>query len=78
MPLVDSGAAFFAGSVDQFVVEAPASRLTAHLTREFNRRWGTAGESEIRSWKNSLTALTNVVSKSDLDRLGVGVELKLP
>jgi hypothetical protein len=78
MALVDSGAALFAGSVDEFVTEAPASRLTAHLTREFNRRWGTAGESEIRAWKNSLTALAGVVSRSGLDRLGVGIELKLP
>lgn len=78
MPLVDSGAALFAGTVDEFVTEAPASRLTAHLTREFNRRWGTAGESEIRAWKSSLTALAGVVGRSGLDRFGVGIELKLP
>lgn len=78
MPLVDSGAALFAGSLEEFTTLAPISRLTAHLTREFNRRWGTAAESEIRSWKSSLTALAEVVDRSDLDRLGVGVELKLP
>lgn len=78
MPLTDSGAALFAGSLEEFTTLAPASRLTAHLTREFNRRWGTATESEIRSWKNSLTALSEVVDRSELDRLGVGVELKLP
>lgn len=57
---------------------APASLLTAHLTREFNRRWGTANESEINSWRASLTALASVVDESKLDRSGVGVELKLP
>lgn len=78
MPLLDSGAALFAGSLQEFTTLAPISKLTAHLTREFNRRWGTAAESEIRSWKSSLTALSEVVDRSDLDRLGVGVELKLP
>lgn len=57
---------------------APASHLTAHLTREFNRRWGTATESEIGSWRESLTALASVVDDSGLDRSAVGVELKLP
>jgi hypothetical protein len=78
MPLSDSGAALFAGSLSEFVVEAPASRLTAHLTREFNRRWGTATSSEIKAWKNSLTALAEVVDRTDLNRSGVGIELKLP
>jgi hypothetical protein len=78
MALADSGAALFAGSLDEFTTLAPASQLTAHLTREFNRRWGTATESEILSWRNSLTALSEVLEESELDRLGVGVELKLP
>ncbi|MEO8192859.1 MAG: DUF2075 domain-containing protein [Gemmatimonadales bacterium] len=78
MALQNSGAALFAGSVEEFISQAPASKLTAHLTREFNRRWGTAGESEIRAWKSSLTALADVVAQSELDRMGVGIELKLP
>jgi len=57
---------------------APASSLTAHVTQEFNRSWGTASESEIRSWRNSLTALAEVVESSGVDQSGVGVELKLP
>src|SRR5688572_27154866 len=73
-----NSAALYAGSASEFVRMAPASSLTAHLTREFNRRWGTATESEIRSWRNSLTALAEVVRASDMDASGVGVELKLP
>lgn len=78
MPLNDSGAALFAGSAEEFTTLAPLSQLTAHITREFNRRWGTATEAEIRSWKSSLTALAEVIADADIDRLGVGVELKLP
>jgi|CXWL01.1.fsa_nt_gi tetratricopeptide (TPR) repeat protein len=78
MPLPTSGAALYAGPANEFVKMAPESSLTAHVTREFNRRWGTATESEIRSWKNSLTALARVVEAAELGHSGVGVELKLP
>src|SRR2546425_8571596 len=57
---------------------APASRLTAHLVSEFNRRWGTATESEARAWKHSLTALAKVVTECSLDDWGVAVEVRLP
>lgn len=75
---MDSGSALFAGSAGDFVRMAPESSLTAHLTKEFNRRWGTASESEIKSWRQSLTALASVIQGSALPELGVGVELKLP
>jgi DUF2075 family protein len=78
MPLADSGAALFAGSASDFITMAPASSLTAHITAEFNRRWGKATDSEIRSWRNSLTALAKVVDEAGIDTAGVGVELKLP
>ena len=78
MPLLDSGAALYAGGADEFVVMAPASRLTAHLTREFARRYGAVNESEARSWRNSLTALAAVVERAGLHHAGVGVELRLP
>ncbi len=78
MPLPYSGAALFAGAADEFVRMAPASSLTTHLAQEFNRRWGTATESEINSWRHSLTALARVVEGAGLPQAGVGVELKLP
>jgi DUF2075 family protein len=78
MPMLHSGAALFAGTTEEFVTMAPASSLTAHLTKEFNRRWGTVSESEVRSWRNSLTALATVVQQAGLQQGGVGVELKLP
>src|SRR5437016_1564683 len=78
MPLAHSGSALFAGSAEEFVSMAPASTLTRHLVDEFNRRWGTATESEERSWRNSLTALARVVDDSGVFKAGVGVELKLP
>jgi DUF2075 family protein len=78
MPLLDSGSALFAGTSAEFAEMAPASRLTQHLVDAFNSRWGRASESEIRSWRNSLTALASVVSAAGLDKTGTGVELKLP
>jgi hypothetical protein len=38
VPLANSGTALFAGSAEEFVEMAPASRLTAHLVSEFNRK----------------------------------------
>jgi DUF2075 family protein len=76
--LSNSGTALFAGSASEFAEEAPASRLTAHLVREFGRRHGTVTESEERSWRNSLAAMAAVTKDAIPARAGVGVELKLP
>ena len=78
MPLIDSGSALFAGTSREFAEMAPASRLTTHLIDAFNARWGRVSESEVRSWRNSLTALAGVVTRAGLEQAGVGVELKLP
>ena len=78
MPLIDTGAALFAGSSREFADWAPASKLTTHLTQAFRSRWGNVSESEIRSWKSSLTALAAVVDLAGLPSAGAGVELKLP
>lgn len=78
MPLIDSGSALFAGSSREFAEMAPASRLTTHLVAAFNARWGRVSDAEIRSWRNSLTALAGVVTRAGLEQTGVGVELKLP
>ena len=56
MPLADSGSALFAGSAREFITMAPASSLTAHLKARFGRFYGTPGESEVNSWRRSLTA----------------------
>ncbi len=76
--LAVSGSALFAGSCAEFADMAPASRLTAHLVTEFNRRWGTVTPSEENSWRRSLTALAEVASSQALAGAGVGVELRLP
>lgn len=78
MTVGSSGAALFAGSASEFIRMAPASELTAHLVREFNRRWGTVSQSEEQSWRRSLTVLAGVASQADVDTAGVGVELRLP
>jgi hypothetical protein len=78
LPLQSSGSALFAGSFAEFADLAPASRLTAHLVAEFNRRWGTVTPSEENSWRRSLTALAGVASSAELAEAGVGVELRLP
>lgn len=57
---------------------APASSLTAHLKAQFGRLYGAPGESEVNSWRRSLTALANVIDESGVDQSGVGVELRLP
>jgi len=57
---------------------APESSLTTSVTAHYRRLYGNPGESQIRAWRNSLTALARVVGKVDLDASGVGVELRLP
>lgn len=78
MPLADSGSALFAGSAREFLTMAPASTLTAHLKQHFGRLYGTPGESEVNSWRRSLTALAKVIDQTGLDQGGVGIELRLP
>jgi uncharacterized protein len=78
MPLQNSGSALFAGSAGEFMRMAPESSLTAHVSRQFGRIYGKPNESEVRSWRNSLTALAKVLSGTGLDDSGVGVELRLP
>ena len=72
MPLLNSGAALFAGGVEEFVRMAPASSLTAHLHQAFNERWGRVGQSEVDSRRHSLTALAHVAQTAGLQRVGVG------
>ncbi len=78
MPLSRSGSALFAGSCGEFLEMAPRSELTAHLVREFSRRWGQVSASEEGAWRRSLTALAQVVRGTGLESAGVGVELRLP
>lgn len=78
MPLLNSGAAAFAGGVEEFVRMAPASTLTIHLQQAFNARWERVSEAEVESWRHSLTALARVVETAGVQRAGVGVEVKLP
>jgi hypothetical protein len=78
MPLSDTGSALFAGSAREFARMAPASSLTAHLVAAFQRRWGAVSDSEVRAWRNSLTAMAAVVEESGLAEAGTGVEFKLP
>jgi len=78
MPLSDSGSALFAGSADEFVRMAPESSLTTFVTAHYTRLYSRPAESQVRAWRNSLTALARVVQRADLDRSGVGVELRLP
>src|SRR5688572_23970148 len=78
MPLSESGSALFAGSATEFIRMAPESSLTGHVTERYTRLYGRPGESEIKSWRNSLTAMADVLDMADLDQAGVGVELRLP
>lgn len=76
--MAENSLALYEGSAVDFAVMAPASNLTAHLVKEYERRIGPTNESEVRSWKNSLTALARVVKNPKFAATGVGVEVKLP
>lgn len=76
--MAEKSLALFEGSAVDFAVMAPASKLTEHLIAEYERRIGPTSESEVRSWRNSLTALAAVVKNPKFASAGVGVEVKLP
>ncbi len=70
MPLSSSGSALFAGSAEEFISMAPASNLTEYLTSHLTRLYGKPGESEVRAWRNSLTAMAEVVEDPSSKKKG--------
>ncbi len=69
----------YQGTSDQFLADAAQNRVATLLTDRFFQEFRyKPGLSEIQSWRNSLSAMANVLQVADLRDQGVLVELKLP
>jgi len=69
----------YSGSTGEFVADATRNRIAEKLTTAFIDHFRyRPGESEVRSWQNSLRAMAQVVGLADLTDHGVVVELQLP
>src|SRR3954454_20785177 len=69
----------YQGSSEQFIADATQARLANQLAdRFFDEFRYRPAPSEVTSWRNSLSAMANVLQLADLRDQGVLVELKLP
>src|SRR5258708_5786227 len=69
----------YQGTSDQFIADAVQARLANQLADRFFQEFRyRPPESEVRSWRNSLGAMAQVLQLGDLKDQGILVELKLP
>src|SRR3954454_24103822 len=69
----------YQGSSEQFIADATQARLANQLAdRFFDEFRYRPAPSEVTSWRNSLSAMANVLQLADLTDQGILVELKLP
>src|SRR5580765_5246470 len=69
---------YSASSVD-FVTDANRNQIAAKLRRSFFESYRYhPSENEVRSWKNSLRAMSGVVTTAGLKDNGVMIEYQLP
>lgn len=69
----------YSGATVDFVSDATRNRIAGKLSEAFFQyfRYSPA-QSEVRSWQNSLRAMSSVVELAGLDDHGIVVELQLP
>ena len=64
---------------DDFVSDATRNKIAGKLSEAFFEHFRySPGQSEVRSWQNSLRAMASAVKLANLDDHGVVVELQLP
>ena len=69
----------YSGSTIDFVSDATRNKIAGKLEGAFFQYFRySPGQSEIRSWQNSLRAMASVVELGNLDDNGIVVELQLP
>jgi DUF2075 family protein len=69
----------YSGSTEQFVEDTNLNRISSKLENTFYAHFRyTPADSEVRSWRNSLRAMADVVEHAGLDDHGILLEYKLP
>jgi len=69
----------YRGTTEQFIGDATQARLASELSDRFFEEFRhKPAPSEVTSWHNSLSAMSNALQLADLRDQGILVELKLP
>lgn len=69
----------YSGTTTDFVGDATHNRIATKLSETFFQHFRYhPSQSEVRSWQNSLRAMSSVVDLADLTDHGIVVELQLP
>ena len=66
----------YSSTCQDFIRDVGTGQIAAIVERAYTRAYGhSTSESEIRSWKNSLAALSNILDHGDVPSdLGLGIE----
>ena len=70
----------YSSTCQDFIRDVGTGQIAAIVERAYTRAFGhSTSESEIRSWKNSLAALSNILDHGDVPSdLGLGIEFQIP
>ena len=70
----------YSSTCQDFIRDVGTGQIAAIVERAYTRAYGhSTSESEIRSWKNSLAALSNILDHNDVPSdLGLGIEFQIP
>ena len=70
----------YSSTCQDFIRDVGTGQIAAIVERAYTRAYGhSTSESEIRSWKNSLAALSNILDHGDVPSdLGLGIEFQIP
>ena len=70
----------YSSTCQDFIQDVGTGQIAAIVERAYTRAYGhSTSESEIRSWKNSLAALSNILDHGDVPSdLGLGIEFQIP
>ena len=70
----------YSSTCQDFIQDVGTGQIAAIVEKAYTRAYGhSTSESEIRSWKNSLAALSNILDHGDVPSdLGLGIEFQIP
>ena len=70
----------YSSTCQDFIRDVGTGQIATIVERAYTRAYGhSTSESEIRSWKNSLAALSNILDHGDVPSdLGLGIEFQIP
>ena len=70
----------YSSTCQDFIRDVGTGQIATIVERAYKQAYGhSTSDSEIRSWKNSLTALSSILDHNDVpSNLGLGIEFQIP